>query len=132
MKFPSDDIRKKLRTFRELPVLLTEARRLGCNCIYLVSWWEPNYADNKGDYEIRTDLGGPAAFKEGIARIHKLGGRIILYIEPFIITRTSRVGRTYGAAWSMKDARGRPQTYYGNSKYYLMWPGPGSTLLRIT
>jgi hypothetical protein len=126
MKFPSDDIHKKLGTFRNLPVLLDEARRLGCNCVYLVSWWEPDYAGNKGDYEIRGDLGGPEAFKEGIAGIHQMGGRIILYLEPFIITRTSDVGRSHGPEWCMKDTGGRAQSYYGNRKYFLMWPGEGS------
>ena len=126
MKFPSDDIKKKLGTFVNLPVLLNEARRLGCNCLYLVSWWEPDYAANKGDYEIRSDLGGPEALKEGVAKIHAMGGRIILYLEPFIITRTSKVGTSHGLDWCMKDDRGRPKSYYGNSKYYLMWPGRGS------
>ena len=127
MKFPSDDINKKLGTFRNLPVLLEEARQLGCNCVYIVSWWHPNYADNKGDYEIREDLGGPEAFKKGIQKVHDLGGRIILYLEPFIVTRTSDVGRKYGPAWCMKDSIGRPKSYYGNTKYYLMWPGEGSS-----
>jgi len=126
MKFPSDDIRKKLGTFGNLPVLLDEARQLGCNCVYLVSWWHPDYAGNKGDYKIRTDLGGDKAFKEGVAKIHAQGGKIILYLEPFIITKTSDVGKKYGRAWCMKDERGNPQTYYGNAKYYLMWPGEGS------
>jgi len=126
MKFPSDDIHKKLGTFGNLPVLLDEARKLGCNCVYLISWWHPDYAGNKGDYQIRTDLGGAKAFKEGVAKIHAQGGKIILYLEPFIITKTSNVGRKYGKAWCMKDSRGNPQTYYGNSKYYLMWPAEGS------
>jgi len=126
MKFPSQDIRKKLSSFRDLPVLLDDARSLGCNCVYLVSWWEPDYASNKGDYRIRTDLGGDEAFADGIRAIHDQGGRIILYIEPFIITRTSRIGQSHGASWCMKDPQGRPQTYYGNARYYLMWPGEGS------
>ncbi len=126
MKFPSDDIKKKLGTFRNLPVLLQEARRLGCNCVYLISYWQPNYAGNKGDYEIRTDLGGPDAFKDGVAKIHKQGGKIILYLEPFIITRTSKAGRNHGRDWCMKDAKGNPQTYYGRSRFFLMWPGEGS------
>jgi len=126
MKFPSDDIHKKLGTFRNLPVLLDEARKLGCNCVYLISYWHPDYAGNKGDYQIRTDLGGDEAFKEGVARLHAQGGRIILYLEPFIITRTSDVGLKYGKAWCMKNERGNPQTYYGNARYYLMWPGEGS------
>jgi len=110
MKFPSDDIHKKLGTFRNLPVLLDEARKLGCNCVYLISYWHPDYAGNKGDYQIRTDLGGDEAFKEGVARLHAQGGRIILYLEPFIITRTSDVGLKYGKAWCMKNERGNPQT----------------------
>jgi len=126
MKFPSDNIRQKLGSFRNLAILLEEARRLGCNCVYLVSYWEPNYAGNKGDYRIRSDLGGPEAFKEGVAEIHSRGGRIILYLEPFIITRTSDVGRRHGTDWCMKDASGEPQTYYGNPKYFLMWPAAGS------
>jgi hypothetical protein len=125
MKFPSEDIKKKLGTFRNLPVLLQDARKLGCNCVYLISYWEPNY-ENKGDYEIRTDLGGPKAFREGVAKIHSQGGRIILYLEPFIITRTSKVGRQHGMNWCMKDGRGNPQTYYGRSRFFLMWPGAGS------
>ncbi|UCG49677.1 MAG: hypothetical protein JSU94_07820, partial [Phycisphaerales bacterium] len=126
MKFPSDDIHKKLGTFRNLPALLAEARTLGCNCIYLISWWDPDYAANKGDYKIRKDLGGPEALKEGVSKIHAMGGRIILYIEPFIITRTSEVAKSHGRQWCMKDDRGRPQSYYGNAKYFLMWPGKGS------
>ena len=125
MKFPSEDIKKKLGTFENLPILLDEARQLGCNCIYLVSYWEPNY-ENKGDYEIRTDLGGGAAFKKGVDAVHAKGGHVILYMEAFIITRTSNVGRRYGAQWCMKDANGNPQTYYGRSRFYLMWPGRGS------
>jgi hypothetical protein len=126
MKFPSDDITEKLGTFRNLPILLDEARMLGCNCIYLVSYWEPNYAANKGDYKIRADLGGPQAFKDGVAEIHARAGRIILYLEPFIVTRTSEVAKAYGLDWCMKDANGNPQAYYGNTKYYLMWPAEGS------
>lgn len=126
MKFPSDDIVEKLGDFRNLPVLLEEARRLGCNCIYLISWWHPDYAGNKGDYRVREDLGGAEALREGVKKIHELGGRIILYIEPFIVTRTSEVGRRYGPDWCMKDTDGRPKTYYGNAKYYLMWPAEGS------
>jgi hypothetical protein len=126
IKFPSEDIKKKLGTFRNLPVLLQDARKLGCNCVYLISYWEPDYEGNKGDYEIRTDLGGPEAFREGVEKIHSLGGRIILYLEPFIITRTSNVVRRYGMNWCMKDDNGKPQTYYGRSRFFLMWPRVGS------
>ncbi len=98
MKFPSDDIKKKLGSFENLPILLDEARKLGGNCIYLVSYWAPDY-ENKGDYEIRTDLGGGAAFKKGVDVVHAKGGHVIVYLEAFIVTRTSNVGRRWGARW---------------------------------
>ena len=133
MKFPSDDIKKKLAplgdpghpSFDNLPGLLDEARRLGCNCIYLVDYWEPEY-ENKGDYIPRADLGGPAAFKRGIAKLHEKGGRIILYLEAFLITRTSEVGKSHGLDWAMMDAQGRPHTYARRDRFYLMYPGEGS------
>lgn len=126
MKFPSEDIKKKLQgSFENLPVLLKDARQLGCNCVYLISFWEPHY-ENKGDYEIRLDLGGDEAFKKGVQKLHEQGGKIILYLEAFIITRTSKIGKSHGLDWCMKDAKGKPQRYYGRSRFYLMWPGRGS------
>jgi hypothetical protein len=106
----------RLRSFLDLPKLLEEARTLGTNVVYLWDYWEgapqsaadvtgagplapahPPYF-NKGDYWPRADLGGEAAFKEGIARVHALGGKVILYVEPFIIFWDSHVARFRPAA----------------------------------
>ncbi len=126
MKYPSDDIKKKLNgSFENLPVLLDEARKLGTDCIYLVDYWEPEY-ENKGDYIPRADLGGPEAFKRGVAKLHEKGGRIIVYLEAFIITRTSDVGKAHGLDWAMMDSAGKPLTYYNLDRFYLMYPGEGS------
>ncbi|MER7754402.1 hypothetical protein [Kitasatospora sp. NPDC097643] len=107
----------RLRSFLELPKLLEEARSLGTDIVYLWDYWEgrprldadvtggayppgpspaplhPPYF-NKGDYWPRSDLGGESALKEGIASVHALGGKVILYVEPFIIFRDSQVART--------------------------------------
>jgi hypothetical protein len=111
----------KLRSFRELPKLLDEARSLGSDIVYLYDYWEgrprvdadasgrgpkaplfPPYF-NKGDYFPRDDLGGEAAFKEGIAKVHERGGRVILYVEPFIIWLDSHVARTHPDPNQPKD-----------------------------
>ena len=42
-------IAPRITSFRELPKLLQEARRLGNDVIYLVDYWEGGYF-NKGDY----------------------------------------------------------------------------------
>lgn len=102
----------RLRSFRDLPNLLREARQLGTDVVYLHDYWDgrprvdadrsgrgpfawahPPYF-NKGDYLPREDLGGAQALREGIANVHAAGGRVILYVEPFIIFVDSRVART--------------------------------------
>lgn len=125
MKYPSQDIKKKLGgSFENLPSLLDDARKLGCSCIYLVDYWQPNY-ESKGDYIPRSDLGGPETFKKGVAAVHARGGKIILYLEAFIVTRNNPVGLEH-PDWAMMDADGKYYTYYGRDRFYLMYPGEGS------
>lgn len=101
----------RIRSFADLPLLLEEARSVGTDIVYLWDYWEgrpsvqadvdghgplvplhPPYF-NKGDYVPRADLGGEDALRRGIARIHELGGKVILYLEPFIIFKDSYVAR---------------------------------------
>ena len=118
-----------IHDFRELPSLLEQARSLGTSTVYLVDWFEGkpgappfNYWMNKGDYIPRSDMGGAAAFKEGISALHARGGRVILYVEGFIISQESHVGTTHGAQWSIIGPKGPPeQPYPGTWK-----PCPGA------
>lgn len=112
-----------IQSFEDLPLYLTEAQALGTNIVYLFNYWEgaatggaTPYA-NKGDYIPRSDLGGPQAFKDGIAKIHRQGGRVILYVEPFIIYQYSQVGMQHGAQWEGHDLLGAFDRWYpGNFK----------------
>ncbi len=122
MEFPQQDLASRISSFEQLPVLLDEARKLGTNIVYLWDYWEgtsqggrPPYW-NKGDYIPRADLGGATAFKNGIRQVHERGGRIILYVEPFIVFRYSECGEEHGIAWAGRDASGAlyhqyPQNY---------------------
>lgn len=109
----------RLRSFRELPALLDEANALGTNIIYLVDWYEgrsdlspENYCWNKGDYDVRTDLGGEDAFIEGIRALHERGGRILLYLEPFAVEKGSRLGRGEASRWAIRTREGFPEEPY--------------------
>jgi hypothetical protein len=69
-----DRIPIKLKSFRNLPLLLTEAKSVGIETIYSVDWYEGlpgaraiDFWQAKGDYLPRGDLGGEAAFRDGIA-----------------------------------------------------------------
>ena len=106
-----------IKNFRELPSLLDQAKSLGTSTIYVVDWFEgppgaaaANYWTNKGDYVPRTDMGGEAALKAGIADLHAHGGHVILYMEGFIVTRGTHVGAAHGDEWSIVWPQG-PQPY---------------------
>lgn len=93
VSFKSDAI----PSFYQLPNLLTEARQLGTNIIYIWDYWEgtalgglPPYF-NKGDYIPRDDMGGSAALKDGIRAVHDQGGKVLMYLEPFIIYQYSQI-----------------------------------------
>jgi hypothetical protein len=117
-----------IHNFRELPTLLEQAKSLGTTTLFLVEWYEGlgrapayNYWINKGDYIPRADLGGESALKQGIAAVHAQGGRVVLYVEGFIIFADSRVGQEHGAEWSMTGPKGvLQQPYPGHWK-----PCPG-------
>jgi len=116
----------RIRSFRELPKLLDEARKLGTNIVYLWDYWETSNFEpiahyfNKGDYIPRRDLGGAAALAQGIQAVHDCGGKIILYLEPFIIYKNSQIGRARGEEWEARDIFGNLYAQYADN--YTMVP----------
>src|SRR5580704_1247629 len=46
---PRYQLSSLVKSFRELPQLVTQAKSLGTEAIYLVDWYEPGW-ENKGDY----------------------------------------------------------------------------------
>jgi hypothetical protein len=119
-----DRIAFKLKSFRDLPILLNEAKSLGTSTIYLADWYEGlpgarriDYWQAKGDYIPRSDLGGEEALRDGITGLHAQGGRIVVYVEGFIIGEGTGAGRMHGAQWSIMRPNGPPvQPYPGNWK----------------
>ncbi|HYP14291.1 MAG TPA: hypothetical protein VEQ63_10240 [Bryobacteraceae bacterium] len=101
----------QLKSFDQLPDVHRAAKALGTNLVYLWDYWGPPPIPppdaltdvplnpllppyfNKGDYWPRLDLGGEQKLKQGIAAVQAQGGRVILYVEPFIIGRDSYVAR---------------------------------------
>jgi hypothetical protein len=114
-------LHERIDSFDRLPDLLDQAEALGTNAIYLVDYYQgwPEQPQrffwiNKGDYAPRTDLGGAEAFRRGIEAIHARGGRIIVYVEGFIISKRSEVGQAHGLEWTIMAPDGPPvQPYPG-------------------
>lgn len=112
-------------SFHDLDKMLMDARRMGSNVLYLVDYWEPDY-EHKSDYRPKLKWGGDAAFRDGVDKVHRLGGRVIVYLEALIITRDTELGRGVGREWAMMNASGGYYPYYGRDRFYLMYPGEGS------
>src|SRR5262245_25129026 len=112
-------LKDRISHFSQLPSLLREARTFGTNIVYLWDYWEGlekcEYIDenkapyfNKGDYIPRKDMGGNEALAQGIKAVHDDRGKVIMYIEPFIIYPTSIIGRKKGDGWSSYNHFGSP------------------------
>jgi hypothetical protein len=78
------------RGHRCLMDVYNDAQKLGSNVIYLTTWWEPPYS-NKGDWIVRSDLGGADGLQKAVAEVHKKNGKVILYIEAYIAALTSKL-----------------------------------------
>jgi hypothetical protein len=117
---------KGFESFADLDKVLDDAARLGTKVLYLVGYWEPDY-EHKADYRPKLRWGGDEAFRKGIEKVHQRGGRVILYLEAFIISRKTALGQTEGPKWAMMDAAGKYYSYYATGdRFYLMYPGKGS------
>jgi hypothetical protein len=121
LMYPEEDLKQRIDSFRQLPKLLTEAQRLGTNIVYIWDYWEGDPQQGgrnyfvKGDYLPRPDLGGTQAFIDGIQAVHRNGGKIIVYVEAFIITNSSKIGHEKGPEWGGRNAAGDLLAHYRNN-----------------
>ncbi|MBZ5611371.1 MAG: DUF6259 domain-containing protein [Acidobacteriia bacterium] len=121
LMYPEEDLKQRIDSFRQLPKLLNEAQRLGTNIVYIWDYWQGNPEQGnrnyfvKGDYLPRPDLGGIPAFTEGVKAVHQNGGKIIVYVEAFIITNSSKIGHEKGPEWGGRNAAGDLFAHYRNN-----------------
>jgi hypothetical protein len=130
---PLSDLKSRLADFgnispfRNLTRLLDEAKELGTNVVYLWDYWDGDPTDHatppiapyffKGDYVPRSDsgFGGPNALTDVIKTIHQRGGKVIVYLESFLISRGAQLGGKKGSDWDSDDpTHGMAATYSCN------------------
>ena len=134
----SGSLATEISSFEDLPVLLEQAQQMGTNVLYLWDYWDgeaqtgmPPYW-NKGDYRPRQDLGGGEAFRRGVAKVHAQGGRVLVYVEGFIVYKNSQLGQARGRDMALMNADGGYYEDYDN--YWSMCPADRSwqdTLVEI-
>lgn len=123
------DLNTRIGSFYDMDQLLDEAQDFGTDVVLVVDFYEKAVTEgldfdlaqkidsmpywNKGDYVPREDLGGEEAFIAGIQKVHDRGGKVMVYVEPFIIFEFSQIGRTLGQRWAARLTSGAMDTSYG-------------------
>lgn len=117
------DLKGRIGHFLNLPKLLKDAQAFGTNVVFVSDFYDKaditgekidpkligpvgSHYWNKGDYIPREDLGGAKNFKKGIAALHEKGGRIFVYVEPYITLMFSKIGREFGEQWAARNPDG--------------------------
>jgi len=82
------------------------------------------FAHMDGDNTVRADLGGTAAMREGVRRLHAMGYRFTLYVEGYIINDDADIV-TKGEArqWAVTNRDGTNQGLYSQARCLHMCPG---------
>ena len=119
LQFPSQELKTRIQNFNELPKLLDEAQSLGTDIVYLWDYWQGDDMGkipwdywNKGDYIPSEILGGEQAFIDGIKAIHERGGKVIVYVEPFIALKYSHIGQAIGEQIAIRWSDGNLAEFY--------------------
>jgi hypothetical protein len=77
-----------------------------------------------GDNILRSDLGGAPALKQGIEAIHRLGFRLLFYVEGYIVYEKSDLAQSGKAQrWSLMHKDGTITGNYTKQDFYHMCPG---------
>ena len=84
-----------------------------------------HWMDNRGDYNVRTDWGGPDPLKQAMAALRlNTSVRCDLYLEGSLASVTSQVGIAHGGDWPKLKSGIRSSTG-GTSSEWSMCPGSG-------
>ena len=82
------------------------------------------FAHTDGDNTVREDLGGVKAMREGIRGIHKLGYRLTLYIEGYIVNDDADIVLKGTARdWAVMNKDGTNNGVYTALRHLHMCPG---------
>lgn len=82
--------------------------------------WHRTHTD--GANIVREDLGGAEAFARGVERVHRLGYRVGLYVEGFIVPEDSEIGDR-AREWVVEHADGNRDGGYSQQGFMHMCPG---------
>jgi hypothetical protein len=103
--------------FLSLPQVFAEKRQLGVDLFFMVGFADPEIVgasgQARGDYFFPAqNLGGTDALRRGLEGTHRAGGRVMYYVEILIVWKRSRIGRSRGEPWALRERDGRLTEHY--------------------
>lgn len=75
--------------YKDLPYLYSEAEKNGLDTLGIFGWTHAGHDNQYPQYEPDSDMGGPTALKDALAKVKQMGGHTILYIQGHLIDPTS-------------------------------------------
>jgi hypothetical protein len=120
--------------YADLPALFAEAQRLaGVHTLYLLGWESGGFSKNWPDYEPDEELGGRAGLIQAVEEIHRMGGKVLVYVSYGCIdNQSSYYRRGPGKAVTAKNyfevERPFPETYSGQGSWRRVGNGKKHTL----
>lgn len=108
--------------FSDIPALYDELESAGFKTLYLLGWEKGGFARMWPDYVVDDRMGGEKKLREGIAYVHKKGGKVLMFLSYALIDHQSRFYREEGGdKATIKSIWGEDipfaETYCGEGTY---------------
>lgn len=72
-------------SYHDIPKLYKLAMEHGCNTLGLFGWFDSGHDNFYPDLEVSETMGGEKVLREGIRKVHEMGGHIVLYFQGHLI-----------------------------------------------
>ena len=72
-------------SYHDIPKLYELALEHGCNTLGLFGWFDSGHDNFYPDLQVSETMGGEKALREGIQKVHEMGGHVVLYFQGHLI-----------------------------------------------
>lgn len=93
-----------------------------CEYYHLFDWAASAKFGRVGDYDHYDEIGGLNAFRDAIRRLQKLGVRVGLYFEGYLVDSRSNAGKVHLEEWALRDGSGKMRLWPSSLTEHFVCP----------